>query len=156
LISVTASLTDPSDSGHSIGVVLTERQVSDGLTAKLGPDLTASAFADETALIVQAAHLEEGVSDLEISAEPIEPLVNTNYCSTYDFSLVDSQVPEHEGETWLRTGRGIACLASAPAVQPLVVLAEWSELTPPGGSPIGPETAVSWLGSYLESLSIGL
>ena len=156
LVSVTASLTDPSDPGHSIEVLLTERQVTDGLTARLGPDLTASAFADEAALIVQAAHLEEGVSDLVVTTEPIDPLVNTNYCSTYEFSMVDRQVPDHEGEPWPRNGRGIACLASAPAIQPLVVLAEWSELTPPGGSPIGPETSVSWLGSYLESLSIGL
>ena len=150
-ISIRAVLVDPGEPRHIIEVSLEERRAPPELVSRLGPAFTASVFAVETALLAQADHATTGIKELEVSAGPVEPIANTDFCANYDFALVD-----RNGENWTVTGKGITCLATMTSVEPLLVTAEWSERTPSGASTIGPETAFSWLGSYLESLSVGL
>jgi hypothetical protein len=150
-ISIRARLVDPGEPRHIIEVSLEERRASPELLSQLGPTFSASVFADETALLAQADHTTTGITELEVSAEPVEPITNTDFCANYDFTLVD-----RDGENWTATGKGVTCLATATSIEPLVVTVEWSERTPSGSPTIRPETAFSWLGSYLESLSVGL
>ena len=150
-IGIRAVLVDPGEPRHIIEVSLEERRASPELLSRLDPTFTASAFAHETASLAQADHATGGIKELEVSAGPVEPIANTDFCSSYDFALVD-----RNGENWTVTGRGITCLATMTSIEPLLVTAEWSERTPSGASTIRSETAFSWLGSYLESLSVGL